>query len=139
MSLLLSWIRAAVLRAGWAPIAVFLLHVAISRGLGAYLEYPWLDQPMHGLGGVAIAHFFWVATGLAEATPILGSLPRPGRLVSSMALVGTATVVWECLEWTGDALGYTSAQVGLDDTMLDMLLGLAGGALYFGICAVRRA
>jgi hypothetical protein len=136
---LLSWIRVAVLRAGWAPIVVFVLHVVISRGFGAYLAYPGLDQPMHGLGGVAIAHFFWVATGLDEAIPILGNLLRTGRLILSMALVGTATVVWELLEWTGDALGYTSAQVGLDDTMLDMLLGLAGGALYFGIRALRRA
>ena len=110
----------------------------ISRVFGAYLAYPGLDLPMHALGGVAIAHFFWHAAPLPEATPILGAISRPGRLILCAALVGTSTVVWELLEWTGDALGYTSAQVDLDDTMLDMLLGLAGGALYLGIQALRR-
>lgn len=138
MSYLRDWIRDAVVRAGWAPISIFLLHVVISRGFGAYLAYPQLDLPMHLAGGVAIAHFFWVATRLESATPLLGAISRPGRLIFCSALVCTATLVWEWLEWTGDALGYTSAQAGLDDTMLDAAMGFAGGVLYLGFHALRR-
>jgi hypothetical protein len=138
MQSILIWLRAAILRAGWAPIAVFAIHVVISRGLGAYLALPGLDVPMHILGGVAIAHFFRLGTAVPEATPVLGNLSRSGRTILCAALVAAAALVWELLEWTGDALGYTSAQVDLDDTMLDMLLGLAGGALYLGLIELRR-
>lgn len=126
----LAWTAVAVRRHGWAPIAVFLLHVVLSRLVGAYAQAPWLDLPMHVAGGVAIAHFFRGALLLPEATAVVGAPSRPGRFLLALALVCTSAVVWEFLEWTGDALGLTSAQAGLDDTMLDMALGAAGGVLY---------
>jgi hypothetical protein len=39
-------------------------------------------------------------------------------------------VFWEFAEFTSDALFGTQAQLGLDDTMLDMALGIAGGLSY---------
>lgn len=130
MSHLLAWVVAAVRRFGWAPIAVFVAHVVMSRVFGVYEDLPGADIPMHLLGGVAIAHFFLGATTLPQATPILGATSRPGRTILAMALVCTSAVIWEFLEWTGDALQVTNAQGGLDDTMLDQLLGIMGGAVY---------
>jgi hypothetical protein len=42
-------------------------------------------------------------------------------------LTSSAVVIWEFGEFTLDFLFDTVAQAGLEDTMLDMFLGLVGG------------
>ena len=138
MNALIRWLSTSIRSAGWAPAAVFSIHVVLSRGFEAYLAVPGLDIPMHVLGGVAIAFFFWRALALPAATPVLGQLNASGRLLMAFTAVCTAAVLWEFAEWTTDRLGLTEAQVGLDDTLLDMLLGIAGGAVFLSLARWRR-
>ncbi|WP_145197146.1 hypothetical protein [Planctomycetes bacterium Poly30] len=105
------------------------LHLLLSKGTRAYATYPSLDIGMHFLGGVAIAWFFWRAVQAESGAQVLGQLSRSGKALLTWALSGTATVVWECAEWTTDRLGVTHAQAGLPDTMLDLAMGLAGAIL----------
>ncbi len=127
---LIVWIWTSVRSAGWAPAFVFVFHVAVSRGLDAYLAVPELDIPMHFAGGVAIAFFLWRSVNIAAASQVLGSLTPIGRLLLTVAAVCTSTVVWEFAEWTSDRLGWSHSQLGLDDTLLDMLLGITGGMFF---------
>lgn len=138
MSATLEWARDSLRAAAWAPVTVFAIHLVVSRGLGWYETVPGLDIPMHFLGGVAIAYFFARSLRLESALPVLGALTTLGGFVFALALVGMATVVWELAEWTTDYVGLTRAQVGLDDTVLDMLLGLLGG-LTFLVASARSA
>jgi len=119
-----------IARAGWAPIFVFLLHVFISRVLNGYILYPPLDIPMHFFGGVAMAYF--LAKSFAAVPE--GAIAQPYRpfaeFVFVVSVTATASVVWEFAEFTSDLLFGTQAQVGLDDTLLDMALGIAGGLSY---------
>ena len=133
-----EWVRDSIRSAAWAPVAVFVLHLVFSRVLGWYLTVPGLDMPMHFLGGVAIAYFFARSIRLESASPVLGALTTLGRCVLTIALVGLATVVWELAEWTTDSLELTRAQVGLDDTVLDMLLGLLGGVAFLLVSSRAR-
>jgi len=123
------------IRAAWAPVLVFGLHVFISRVLNAYLLFPPLDIPMHFFGGVAIAYFF---ANCLRALPAgaISSWLRPW-LVAAMvfALTATATVFWEFAEFFSDQLFGTHAQLGLGDTLLDMALGVAGGLTYLAMAA----
>ena len=130
-----GWVIEAVRRGGWAPLGVFLAHILVSRGLGLYREVPHLDVPMHLAGGVAIAYFFARAVELEVGRVVVGALTPYGAGLLTLALTCTAAVGWELAEWTSDALGWTSAQAGNDDTMLDMLLGVVGGA---ALVALRR-
>jgi hypothetical protein len=119
-----------VRRYGWAPLFVFLLHVFISRVLNGYILYPPLDIPMHFFGGVAIAYFF---SGCAAALPsraVDSAWRARVHLVLVLSLTATASVFWEFAEFTSDTLFGTHAQLDLDDTLLDMALGIAGGAAY---------
>ena len=119
-----------VRRYGWPPLFVFLLHVFISRVLNGYIIYPPLDIPMHFFGGVAIGYFF---SGCFASVPKGAVEPtwRPlVHLVLVISLTATASVFWEFAEFTSDALFGTHAQLDLDDTLLDMALGIAGGAAY---------
>ncbi len=69
-----EWLWSSIRSAGWAPALVFVTHVVASRGIGAYRTLPELDTPMHLVGGVAIAFFFWRSVNLDAARPLLGSL-----------------------------------------------------------------
>jgi hypothetical protein len=117
-------------RAGWMPTAVFLLHVFISRVVNGYILYPPLDIPMHFLGGVAIAFFFSRCLALVPASVICGEPRRAMQGLLVFSLTGTATVFWEFAEFFSDRLAGTHAQLGLEDTLLDMALGVAGGLAY---------
>jgi hypothetical protein len=119
-----------ILRASWAPWLVFLLHVFASRVLHAYLFFPPLDIPMHFFGGVAIAYFFAAcvrALGVTSQPPVPAGV-APALLVFSLTC--STSVFWEFAEFFSDRLFGTHAQLSLEDTLLDMALGTAGGALF---------
>lgn len=132
-------LRAIARRAAWPPVLVFTVHAIASRAMHAYARWPLLDVPMHLLGGVAIAFFFERALAVLREARELG--PADPRLepVLLMALVGTSTVLWEFSEFFADRLLGTRAQLGLEDTLADMAIGLAGGALYLGWRSLRSA
>jgi hypothetical protein len=131
-----TWVRRTSRSAAWAPIAVFLVHGVLSRaGLDLYDALPDTDVPMHFLGGVAITHFETHAAVHARDVGLLGSPSRATLLALVLACTASAAVTWEFAEWGADALFHAGAQKGLDDTMGDMALGIAGGLAYL---AVRR-
>ena len=134
-------LRAALampLRAAWAPALVFSLHVFISRALNAYLWFPPLDIPMHFFGGVAIAYFFGGCLRALPADAIAGGLRRWLVAAFVFALTCAATVFWEFAEFFSDRLFGTHAQLGLEDTLLDMALGVAGGLTYLAMASKSR-
>lgn len=114
-------------QAGWVPLGFFLFHVAVSKGLDAYLILPWLDIPMHFLGGIAIGYFYRASLANPAAADVLGTLTPFAQKLLTVAAVGATTVIWEFAEWSTDSLGFTQSQLSLDDTLLDMLLGIGGG------------
>jgi hypothetical protein len=125
-------------RAGWAPALVFVAHMILWHGVGAYEAFPPLDTPMHLLGGLAIAFFLWTAYSIGARS---GALGRPNSTaIAALTLTSTAasTVLWEFAEYLSDRYLGTTTQKGLEDTLLDMLLGLVGGAVFVGAAWIRR-
>lgn len=114
-------------RAGWAPILVFLLHVFISRVLNGYILYPPVDIPMHFFGGVAMAYFLSACFAALPDGAVRGDLRPIAQCVFVVSLTATASTFWEFAEFISDVLFGTQAQLGLEDTLLDMALGVAGG------------
>ena len=88
------WFIAALLEAGWAPAAVFVLHVLASRVFFLYVAYPLVDVAMHFLGGIAIAFFFWRASVLAAEACVIGRVNRTGIGVVVFGLTCAAAVFW---------------------------------------------
>jgi hypothetical protein len=127
----------ALLHASWAPLAVFLLHCVASLGLDAYDRVPWFDVPMHVLGGLAIAHFF--DRGLTVILPDGGRTAATARVerVLIVSLVCTAAVLWEFAEFVSDRLAGTDSQVGLQDTLGDLLAGMLAGLVYVVLRGAR--
>ena len=109
------------------PALLFCLHLVMVF-LGLYKAHPWIDIPMHVLGGVFIAYSFSLAVTYFQAGNILSELNVISRIVFLFALTSLATVIWEFGEFSLDSVFGTLAQASLADTMLDMFLGLVGGA-----------
>ncbi len=125
-------------KAGWAPTLVFAAHMILWHGVGAYEAFPPLDTPMHLLGGLAIAFFLWTAYSVGARTGVLG---RPNSTaIAALTLTSTAAcaVLWEFAEYLSDRYLGTTTQKGLEDTLLDLLLGLVGGAIFVGAAWIRR-
>ena len=92
-----------------------------------YVAYPPTDVAMHFLGGIAIAYFLWRAAVLASQAGPLGSIGRTGLGVMVFGLTCAAAVFWEFAEYLSDRCLGTKAQLGLEDTLGDMLVGIMGG------------
>jgi hypothetical protein len=88
---------------------------------------------MHFLGGVAICHFYHRASINASALGVVGPFHPITHAVLVFTSVTTTTVLWEFAEYASDRGLGTHAQVDLDDTLLDMLLGMVGGTLYLTV------
>jgi uncharacterized membrane protein len=107
------------------------------HGFGAYVAFPPLDAPIHLLGGLAIAFFLWTTYSIGARS---GTLGRPNSTaIAALTLTSTAAcaVLWEFGEFLSDRYLGTNTQKGLEDTLLDMLLGLVGGAIFVGVAWFR--
>jgi len=113
------------------PLGLFCVHLVLSA-LDVYKRYRWPDIPMHILGGVFIAYSFSLTVTYFQERKILSEMNVFSRSVFLFGLTSSAVVIWEFGEFTLDFFFDTVAQAGLEDTMLDMFLGLLGGmALIF--------
>lgn len=118
------------------PGAVVLLHGLFSLGLGLYDHLPSLDIAMHLAGGMTIAYSFGVLLDLLEAHRLIGFGHELVRAFVIVSLVTSAATGWEFVEFLCDRFAGTRAQLGLRDTLGDILVGILGGlaflALFYG-------
>ncbi len=128
-----DWFTQSIRAGGWAPLLVFGVHAIVVLGWNAYHKVPYLDVPMHTLGGIAIAYFFWKSVHTEAGRVLLGSQTQFARTLLVLTATGATTGLWEFAEWTTDSFGWTRAQGGVDDTMLDMFLGMLGGLIFVGV------
>ena len=131
----MTWraLRGLLVRAGWAPAAVFLFH-------GLVQKTPWrepLDFPIHFLGGLSIAYFFFHAIGFLPA--LFGELERFPRYLFVFCLACTIGVFWEFGELFSDAFFHTHIQRSVQETMSDLIADACGAALALALVAVARA
>jgi hypothetical protein len=117
------------------PILLFGLHLVMVFG-GIYERFPWLDIPMHVLGGAFIAYSFNLAITYFQERKLLSELNILSRSVFLFALTSTAAVIWEFGEFTIDFFFGTHAQASLAETLLDMFLGILGGTVLIIFLAI---
>ena len=84
------------------PIAVFCLHVVMSRVFDAYRVFPGIDIPMHFLGGMVIAFFFHRASINGSRLKLLGAFHPFTHVLLVFFATCAATVFWEFAELIND-------------------------------------
>lgn len=105
-----------------APIFVLLLNFVALR---LYLIWPDFDIPMHFLGGCAIAIGWMVIRRAMHRVE-----PHGYAIMTTVAVVALAAVLWEFSEYLADRAGLSLAganQPSVSDTMGDLFFGLCGG------------
>ena len=95
---------------------------------GLYASFPWLDIPMHIIGGfsVAVTYFLTINFFQHKAKLILNGTAKSIFVISLVALTA---VLWEFFEFSLTAITGYGFQGDLTDTMADLFNGLIGGII----------
>lgn len=105
---------------GWAPLAVVSLHLILAQ-YGLTRQF---DSLLHFLGGASIAYLL---SGVLRSLPLSsGRVPRALQQVLVFTGACTVALFWEFAEFASDRFRGTSMQVGLEETVLDLVFGVAG-------------
>jgi len=131
---LVNWMSITLREAAWAPLSIIAFYV-IGLALHLYDLFPPLDIPSHLLGGVAITYFF--RSAIKNSQSLVGDIPIPIQIIFAFTCTGTTIIFWEFYENLLDLFFGTHMVRGLEDTIVDMLLGLLG-ALVFTLLYRRR-
>ena len=118
-----NWVVVTLRESAWAPLSVVAFYV-IGLVFHLYDIFPPLDVPTHFLGGVAITYFF--RSAIKNSQQFIGGLPPSIQVLLAFTCTGTTTILWEFYENIVDYFLGTQMVRGLEDTLLDMFLGLTG-------------
>jgi len=130
LSLFISAALSTLRRYGWLPILVLLSHELCAHVIDGYARWPQIDIPFHFVGGFAIAYFLNGGLHILKESKILPPLQAWVKLGLLFGLVSTTALFWEFAEFLADRFLGTASQLSLEDTLLDLLLGMLGGMLF---------
>jgi len=134
MNTMKQWVIETLREAAWAPLCVVLFYIA-GLMFGWFNIFPPLDMPTHFAGGVAITYFYRVA--IRQAQMMIGEIPFPIQMLLAFTSTGTMTVFWEFYENLLDHFIGTHMVRGLEDTLVDLVMGISG-ALVLTLFYKRR-
>jgi hypothetical protein len=129
-----TWILTTLREAAWAPLCVIGFYI-FGLALHLYDLYPPLDIPSHFAGGLAITYFY--RSAIRNAQTIVGNVPFLIQVLLAFTGTGTTVILWEFYENTIDYLFGFHTVRGLEETIVDMAMGLSG-ALVLSLFYRRR-
>ena len=131
---LIDWIYATLRESAWAPLSVFGFYL-LGLTFHLFKLFPPVDIPTHFLGGVVVTYFY--RSAIRYSQKLLGAIPLPVQVLLAFTATGTTTILWEFYENILDFFVGTHMVRGLQDTIMDLFLGLLG-ALVFSLFYRRR-
>jgi len=120
---IMDWVSATLRESAWAPLAVFGFYL-VGLVFDWYDHFPPLDIPTHFMGGVAITFFF--RSAIKQSQKFLGDIPSLIQILFAFTCTGTTIILWEFYENAFDHLFGTTMVRGLEDTVVDMFIGMMG-------------
>jgi hypothetical protein len=118
-----NWIIVTLRESAWAPLSVFGFYI-VGLALHLFDMFPLLDIPTHFMGGVAITFFY--RSLIRNSQSIVGEIPLPIQIIFAFTCTGTTTILWEFYENFMDRFFGFSMVRGLEDTLVDLILGITG-------------
>ncbi|MFH1607575.1 MAG: hypothetical protein ABIA78_00395 [archaeon] len=109
------------------PASVFFFSLFIDYALGVYDVFPWVDIPMHFLGGVAVGYMFFLFIRLFREKGFIRIENRILFIIVIVALVSLIAVLWEFYEFIMVSYFGFPWQEEIGNTMLDLFMGMCGG------------
>ena len=130
----LNWVAATLREAAWAPLSVFGFYV-LGLTFHLFKLFPAIDIPTHFLGGVVITYFY--RSAIRHSQKFVGEIPFAVQVLFAFTCTGTTTILWEFYENILDFFFGTHMVRGLEDTIIDLFIGLLG-ALVLSVTYRRR-
>jgi len=130
----IDWIFATLREAAWAPLSIFGSYL-LALAFHLFNLFPPLDIPFHFLGGVVITYFY--RSVVKSSQKLVGEIPFPIQVLFAFTCTATTTILWEFYENILDFFFGTHVVRGLQDTIVDLFIGLLG-AFVFSVFYRRR-
>jgi hypothetical protein len=121
-----NWVTTTFKEAAWAPLCIVGLY-AFGLAIHLYRAHPWIDVPTHFLGGVTITYFYRAA--IRNSQKYIGEIPLPVQILFAFTCTGTTAIFWEFYENLADRFLQTRMVRGLEDTIMDLVMGLSGALI----------
>ena len=131
---LVTWIVDTLREAAWAPLSVFGFYL-LGRAFQLFELFPPLDIPTHFVGGVVITYFY--RSAIRHSQKLVGEIPVSIQVLFAFTCTGTTTILWEFYENIMDFFMGTNMVRGVQDTIVDLFVGLLG-ALVVSLFYKRR-
>jgi hypothetical protein len=112
------------------PVVIVLALHLVATVFCLYFYMRWLDIPMHLLGGAATAY---LSLGILMHIKGLYKIKKQTLVLDALFVVGITAFVaisWEFYEYASDYILHAHLQIGLEDTLKDLLNGLVGSAVF---------
>lgn len=131
---LMDWILVTLREAAWAPLLVLGFY-GLGLTFGLFKLFPPLDIPTHFMGGVVITYFY--RTAIRHSQKLVGEIPFSIQVLFAITCTATTTILWEFYENILDTFAGTQMVRGVQDTVIDLFMGLSG-ALVLTLFYRRR-
>lgn len=131
----LDWISSTLREAGWAPL-IILGAYGFAFSLQLFKSFPPLDLPYHLFGGILLTYFYRVL--IRHSQKLVGEIPRLVQIFFAITCTSTTTVLWEFYENLLDFFFGTHTVRGVQDTIVDLFLGLLGALIFSLLYRKRR-
>ena len=110
------------------PVFVLVAHLFLLLFFNFYSIFPWFDIPMHFIGGISLGITYFLILQFFQKKNYL-RMDSFFKVLFIFALVSLTAVFWELFEFSAEFLTGFDLQGTLNDTMLDLFLGMLGGFL----------
>ena len=119
------------------PVIVFVFNRLVNMPFDLYSMFPWLDIPMHFIGGVSIGVSASLLLRYQQERSSCGQVNRFFCFFWIIGIVSLMATLWEFYEFTSDYFFHTEWQIGVADTTGDLFFGLVGGSVA-GLYLIHR-
>jgi hypothetical protein len=123
----IDWIFRTLREAAWVPLCILVSYL-FALTFHLFKLFPPLDIPFHFLGGIVITYFF--RSAIRHSQSFLGEIPFPVEILFGFTCTGTTAILWEFYENILDFFMGTHMVRGVQDTVLDLFLGLLGAFVF---------
>lgn len=130
----IDWIFATLREAAWAPLSILGSYL-LALAFHLFKLFPPLDIPFHFLGGIILTYFY--RSVIKNSQKLVGEIPFPIQVLFAFTCTATTTILWEFYENILDFFFGTHVVRGLQDTIMDLFIGLLG-AFVFSVFYRRR-
>lgn len=112
-------------------ILLFLVNL-VGMKANLYYIFPWFDILTHAMGGFSLGVLSLIISGAWEGKY------HSGHIILTILLVTLAGGIgWEAIEFNLDRLVGAELQMGVLDTLLDIIMDLVGAFIAYGVLRPR--